>query len=82
MGQLMQFTSVPQRLVRKGPVYIALFISLSGQVGAADCVRLVSKMTSSLVYTSLISVSSILSNFGPLRQILNLKDLVAFQHLG
>lgn len=40
MGQLMQFTSVPERLVQKVPVYIALFISLPGRVRAVDCVRL------------------------------------------
>lgn len=36
----MQLTSVPEWLVQKGPVYIALFISLPGQVRAVDSVRL------------------------------------------
>lgn len=35
----MQLTSVPERLVWRGPVYIALFISLPVQVRAVDCVR-------------------------------------------
>lgn len=35
----MQLTSVPEWLIN-GPVYIALFISLPGQVRAVDYVRL------------------------------------------
>lgn len=67
--ELMQITSVSEWLVRKGPVYIALFISLPGQVRAADCVRLFSKLTSSLIYACIIDVLSIFSNFGPLTHI-------------